>query len=60
MGLTPAGYGKSPIRFLGVDFAAMAPGEVLDWVMAASAQDRFHYVVTPNVDHIVMLHEPVD
>lgn len=60
MGLT-GGAATRPraIRFLGVDFDPLAPGEALAWVAAAAeAADRFAYVVTPNVDHVVMLHEP--
>ncbi len=44
--------------FLGVPFASTGPAEALAWVRgAASADDRFRYVVTPNVDHVVMLHK---
>jgi N-acetylglucosaminyldiphosphoundecaprenol N-acetyl-beta-D-mannosaminyltransferase len=43
--------------FLGIDFAAIGPAEALRWVREAAAGDGFRYVVTPNVDHVVMLHK---
>lgn len=43
--------------FLGLSFAMATRGEVLAWVREAAASDRFTYVVTPNVDHVVRLHE---
>lgn len=48
------------IAFLGVDFAALDAQASLAQVSAAAASDRFSYVVTPNVDHLVMLHERGD
>lgn len=44
-------------RFLGVDFAQADEAAVLTAVRAAAGDDEFSYVVTPNVDHIVRLHE---
>lgn len=41
--------------FLGVEFARCDPAAALAWVQAAAKGDRFSYVVTPNVDHLVML-----
>lgn len=43
--------------FLGVRFAPFGKEEALSYVVAAARSDLFSYVVTPNVDHIVMLHE---
>ena len=42
--------------FLGVSFAAIDNRQTLLWVVEAAADTRFRYVVTPNVDHMVMLH----
>lgn len=42
--------------FLGVAFAAANGAEALRWVVDASRDAQFRYVVTPNVDHLVMLH----
>lgn len=48
---------KEGKQFLGVRFSPIGLAEALAWVQwAAEAGDRFRYVVTPNVDHIVMLH----
>lgn len=43
-------------RFLGVDFARCDMTGALAWLAAAARGDRFAYLVTPNVDHLVMLH----
>lgn len=43
--------------FLGVEFALIDAEEALAWVERAMASDTFSYLVTPNVDHVVMLHE---
>lgn len=43
--------------FLGLGFDALSPEQALEWVHAAAAGDRFRVVVTPNVDHVVMLHK---
>jgi exopolysaccharide biosynthesis WecB/TagA/CpsF family protein len=52
---------RSPSRtvdFLDVSFAPMDPATLERRVVeAASRTDRFRYVVTPNVDHLVRLHE---
>ena len=48
------------IPFLGVRFDPYSMSEVLDWVETAAQSDRFHYVVTPNTDHIVMLADTSD
>ena len=48
------------IAFLGVSFANCHLPEVLNRIMQASSGDSFHYVVTPNVDHVVLLSEEGD
>lgn len=45
------------IRFLGVRFDDAERQTILDWLLARTSADSFTYVVTPNVDHIVRLHE---
>jgi N-acetylglucosaminyldiphosphoundecaprenol N-acetyl-beta-D-mannosaminyltransferase len=44
------------LRFLGVDFDGDPMDAALDTIMAATDLP-FHYVVTPNVHHIVSMHE---
>lgn len=44
------------VEFLDLHFATMDIGEVAQWVLAAIAAPHFAYVVTPNVDHVVRLH----
>lgn len=50
--------GEGAVEFLGVRFTAAEAGEILAWVEAAARGERFQYLVTPNVDHVVMLSEP--
>ena len=49
-----------PIAFLGVAFSDRDTERALEWTMAAAASDRFAYVVTPNVDHLVMFHSSAE
>ena len=42
--------------FLGLDFDIMEEAEAAETVFSLSGQDKFTYVVTPNVDHRVRLH----
>jgi exopolysaccharide biosynthesis WecB/TagA/CpsF family protein len=42
--------------FLGVTFTAIDSEEALRWIIAAAKDSTFRYAVTPNVDHVVMLH----
>lgn len=42
--------------FLGITFAAIGSEQALQWVIRAARDSTFRYVVTPNVDHVVMLH----
>lgn len=50
----PAAAGPSA-RFLGLDFSLLSMDEVLREIRRLSGSDRFSYIVTPNVDHIVTL-----
>jgi exopolysaccharide biosynthesis WecB/TagA/CpsF family protein len=43
--------------FLGVDFANITYEETVAELDRLSRSDSFSFIVTPNVDHIVMLHE---
>jgi N-acetylglucosaminyldiphosphoundecaprenol N-acetyl-beta-D-mannosaminyltransferase len=42
-------------HFLGVDFDALSYDAAIDEVNASTKSDRFAFVVTPNVDHILRL-----
>ncbi|WP_186728793.1 WecB/TagA/CpsF family glycosyltransferase [Sphingomonas panacisoli] len=44
------------VEFLDLHFARMELDQAARWVLAALAAPRFKYVVTPNVDHVVRLH----
>lgn len=46
--------------FLGVRFDLMDQSRAVNEVSALAASDRFTFVVTPNVDHIVRLHRQRD
>ena len=45
------------VEFLGLGFHPLDQRETLDCIAALAAGDGFSYVVTPNVDHMVKLHE---
>lgn len=51
---------RTTTKFLGVEFADLTYDEVAVELDRLSRSDRFSYVVTPNVDHVVMLHEHED
>lgn len=51
---------ETTTEFLGVEFANLSYGEVVAELDRLSQCDSFAYVVTPNVDHVVMLHEGQD
>lgn len=51
---------QSTTEYLGVEFANLSYGEVVAELDRLSQCDSFSYVVTPNVDHVVMLHEGQD
>lgn len=46
--------------FLGLEFSRLSFEDVFEEILERAAQDRFSYVVTPNVDHIVKLHPKID
>lgn len=48
------------IRFLGVDFARSTYEEVAQELNRLSKREAFSFIVTPNVDHILMLHPKAD
>lgn len=43
-------------RFLGIEFTRCDMAGALEWIAQAMRARHFSYVVTPNVDHAVMLH----
>lgn len=45
------------IEFLGVRFSTCDAQGAAEWVAAHSGRAPFAYLVTPNVDHVVMLHD---
>lgn len=45
----------APVEFLGLRFDQLDQDATLQVVMQAAEQDRFAYLVTPNVDHVVGL-----
>lgn len=47
-------------EFLGVEFANLSYAEVAAELDRLSQSDSFSFVVTPNVDHVVVLHEGQD
>ena len=47
-------------EFLGLHFHPIDQQATLDAIETLSALDRFSYIVTPNVDHMVNLHEGSD
>ena len=44
------------VEFLDLQFATLDIDQVARWVLEALGAPRFRYVVTPNVDHVVRLH----
>lgn len=59
MAVNPAQL-PAPIAFMGVDFTPLDMAGAVAFVMDAANDQHFCYVVTPNVDHIVMLHKEGD
>lgn len=47
-------------EFLGLRFERLDAGRALAAIQSMAADDRFSYVVTPNVDHVVRLHRQRD
>lgn len=50
--------GMPTVRFLGLDFTTLSDEEILTTIRDMADQDRFSYVITPNVDHVVKLNRP--
>lgn len=50
------GSAAATVAFLDLEFAALDLDGARQWVSDALAAPRFRYVVTPNVDHVVRLH----
>lgn len=50
-----ADAGKN-VRFIDLDFSALPLEQVLSEIRRLSGGDRFSYIVTPNVDHVVKLY----
>lgn len=48
---------SAPVDFLGFRFDALTMDQAVAWVEERAQGSRFAYVVTPNVDHAVMLGE---
>lgn len=48
------------VEFLDLNFARLDIDRVAGWVLEAMGSPRFRYVVTPNVDHLVRLHNRGD
>ena len=46
--------------FLGLEFSRLSFEEVLEEISVRADQTNFSYVVTPNVDHVVKLHDEAD
>ena len=44
------------VRFLDIEFSQVSAEQAVEWVDRRSREDHFSYVVTPNVDHLVMYH----
>lgn len=57
--MTEGVAGRAPRRaeFMGFQFDNLAMAEAVGWVQKHTNGQHFAYVVTPNVDHTVMLHE---
>lgn len=51
------GDAAATVAFLGLRFAQIELEAARRWVIDALAAPRFRYVVTPNVDHVVRLHD---
>lgn len=54
-----AGEGECT-RFLGMDFSQFRSGDILDDLRDLAHADRFSYVVTPNVDHLLSINSATD
>ncbi|MXP28665.1 WecB/TagA/CpsF family glycosyltransferase [Porphyrobacter algicida] len=45
-----------PLTFLNIAFSQLTLDQAVEWVERHAHEDSFTYVVTPNVDHVVMYH----
>jgi len=48
------------VAFLDVEFDQADIRDAIDWVVRQSRTETFSYLVTPNVDHIVQIHDAKD
>ena len=48
---------KSVTHFLGVNFSNISEDDAISVISGLSQSESFNYIVTPNVDHVVMLHD---
>lgn len=51
---------RQTVEFLGLDFDDLGPSAALNEVKQLAGQNKFSYVVTPNVDHVVALNRTSD
>lgn len=49
---------RRTVRFLGLNFTTLPDQYILAAIREMADQDRFSYVITPNVDHVVKLNSP--
>lgn len=52
----PTDIARARARFLGIDFDGATYGEVGDQLDRLAQRETFSFIVTPNVDHVLMLH----
>lgn len=45
------------VEFLGIEFDQLTANEILQHLSGSTHGDPFSYIVTPNVDHVVRLHQ---
>lgn len=53
-----AGQPGGLAQFLGIRFDRLAMDEAVRWIEDRESGARFGFVITPNVDHVVTVHEP--
>ena len=46
-----------PVSFLDLGFEQVDIAQARDWIIEHSKRETFTYLVTPNVDHVVQIHE---
>jgi N-acetylglucosaminyldiphosphoundecaprenol N-acetyl-beta-D-mannosaminyltransferase len=52
----PTDIARARSRYLGIDFDRASYGEVAERLERLALRETFAFVVTPNVDHVLMLH----